>query len=55
MKKITYCKKCLYPDTKPNLFINKEGVCSACTNYTNRKTIQKITKNFFNNIVFSLI
>ena len=39
MKKITYCKKCLYPDTKPNLFINNEGVCSACTNYTNRKTI----------------
>ena len=26
MKKITYCKKCLYPDTKPNLFINDEGV-----------------------------
>ena len=39
MKKITYCKKCLYPDTKPNLFINNEGVCSACINYANRKTI----------------
>ena len=39
MKKITYCKKCLYPDTKPNLFINDEGLCSACVNYTNRKTI----------------
>ena len=39
MKKITYCKKCLYPDTKPNLFINKKGICSACRNYLNRTTI----------------
>ena len=25
-----YCKKCLMPDTRPNLYINKEGVCGAC-------------------------
>ncbi|MFO0321156.1 MAG: N-acetyl sugar amidotransferase [Bacteroidota bacterium] len=25
-----YCKKCLYPETKPDLHFNEEGVCSAC-------------------------
>ena len=24
------CTKCLYPDTKPDLFFDDEGVCSAC-------------------------
>lgn len=27
-----YCKKCLYPDTKPQLQFDKNGVCSACVN-----------------------
>ena len=27
-----YCKKCLYPDTKPQLVFNNDGICSACTN-----------------------
>ncbi|HEX7905933.1 MAG TPA: N-acetyl sugar amidotransferase [Chitinophagaceae bacterium] len=27
---IRYCKKCLFPETKPDLFFNNEGVCSAC-------------------------
>jgi len=25
-----YCTKCLFPDTKPNLGFDKEGVCYAC-------------------------
>lgn len=28
--KISYCSKCLFPETKPDLFFNDEGVCSAC-------------------------
>jgi len=28
--KIRYCSKCLFPETKPDLFFNEEGVCSAC-------------------------
>lgn len=28
--KIHYCSKCLFPETKPDLFFNEEGVCSAC-------------------------
>jgi N-acetyl sugar amidotransferase len=28
--KIHYCSKCLFPETKPDLFFNEAGVCSAC-------------------------
>ena len=27
---IRYCIKCLYPETKPDLHFNTEGICSAC-------------------------
>ena len=33
---ISYCKKCLYPSTKPDLWF-REGVCGACHAYENRK------------------
>ena len=33
-----YCKECLYPNTKPDLFF-KEGICNACINFNNRKQI----------------
>lgn len=28
--KIRYCTKCLFPETKPDLFFNEVGICSAC-------------------------
>jgi len=31
-----YCKICLYPDTKPDLTFDSEGVCSACRAYEAR-------------------
>ncbi|MBL77128.1 MAG: flagellin modification protein, PseA [Chloroflexi bacterium] len=34
-----YCKKCLYPDTKPQIIFNEEGVCSACVNHEKKKKI----------------
>lgn len=34
-----YCKRCLYPDTKPGLTFNEEGLCSACISYDERTTI----------------
>ena len=34
-----YCKKCLYPDTKPQLIFNDDGICSACTNHILKDTI----------------
>lgn len=27
---IKYCSKCLFPETKPDLFFDADGVCSAC-------------------------
>ena len=30
-----YCKRCLYPSTKPHLWF-KDGVCSACINFEDR-------------------
>ena len=33
-----YCKKCLQPDTRPNIYFNKFGVCPACVyHYSTRK------------------
>lgn len=34
-----YCKKCIMPDTKPDLYLDEEGVCNACKSYDNRKII----------------
>ena len=34
-----YCTKCVMPDTRPGITFNEEGVCSACINYENRKSI----------------
>lgn len=33
---IKYCKRCVMPDTKPNLYIDEEGICNACRSYENR-------------------
>lgn len=34
-----YCRKCLLPDTKPDLFFDSEGICAACNAFTNREKI----------------
>lgn len=34
-----YCKKCVMPDTRPGIKFNKEGICSACYSYENRKEV----------------
>jgi len=34
-----YCKRCIMPDTKPDLFIDGQGVCSACRSYEKRGKI----------------
>lgn len=36
---IRYCVRCVMPDTKPDLHIDEEGVCSACRSYENRKEV----------------
>jgi len=41
---MNYCAKCLYPDTKPDLSFNKEGVCSACIAFLEREKIDWVTR-----------
>ena len=36
---LTYCKRCLMPDTKPDLFLDDEGICNACRSYENRAEV----------------
>lgn len=33
---IKYCKKCIFPETKPDLAFDDNGVCSACTAAENK-------------------
>jgi N-acetyl sugar amidotransferase len=34
-----YCRRCIMPDTKPDLFIDPAGVCNACRSYERRVEI----------------
>ena len=36
---LTYCKRCVMPDTKPDLLLDEEGVCNACRSYEKRKEV----------------
>ena len=36
---ISYCTLCLLPSSKPDLYFNAEGVCSACSAFLNRPNI----------------
>ncbi len=36
---IRYCNRCVMPETKPDLFIDEEGVCSACRNIEKRQAV----------------
>tara|TARA_Y100001936_G_scaffold34250_1_gene32290 strand:+ start:9010 stop:10152 length:1143 start_codon:yes stop_codon:yes gene_type:complete len=42
---LKYCKKCLYPDTKPQLVFDQEGICSACNNHLLKNNIDWEKKN----------
>ena len=45
---MNYCKKCVLPDTRPNLFILSNGICTACHSHSNKKKInwKKKEKDF---------
>lgn len=36
---ITYCRRCVMPETKPDLFIDNDGICNACRSYEQREEI----------------
>jgi N-acetyl sugar amidotransferase len=33
---LVYCRRCLYPETKPDILFDAEGVCSACRHFERR-------------------
>ena len=33
------CTRCIYPDTKTDLFFDDEGVCSACRSFETRASV----------------
>lgn len=36
---IRFCARCLYPETKPDLWFDDRGVCSACVGFEGRKAV----------------
>lgn len=36
---IRYCVRCIMPETKPDLHVDGEGVCSACRSFESRKEV----------------
>jgi N-acetyl sugar amidotransferase len=36
---ITYCNKCVLPNTKPDLILDEFGICNACRSFENRTHI----------------
>lgn len=36
---LNYCKRCVMPDSKPDLHLDEEGICNACRSYEKRGTI----------------
>ena len=36
---LTFCKRCVMPDTKPDLHLDQDGICNACRSFEYRKEI----------------
>lgn len=36
---LIYCRRCVMPDTKPDLLLDEVGVCNACRSYEKRKEV----------------
>jgi N-acetyl sugar amidotransferase len=41
---LRYCTRCIYPDTKPDLTFDADGVCSACQNYKARGEVDWVAR-----------
>lgn len=41
---IHYCKRCVMPDTKPDLYLDSDGICNACRSYEKRGNINWISR-----------
>lgn len=41
---LTYCRRCVMPDTKPDLHLDADGICNACRSYARRKEVDWDTR-----------
>ncbi|MBU3540797.1 N-acetyl sugar amidotransferase [Polynucleobacter sp. UB-Tiil-W10] len=41
---LSYCIRCVMPSTKPDLYIDEQGVCNACRAYESRKNVDWISR-----------
>jgi len=41
---ISYCRHCVMPETKPDIFIDAGGVCNACRSFMGRKEVDWNTR-----------
>ena len=41
---IHYCKRCVMPDTKPDLHLDSDGICNSCRSYEKRGNIDWISR-----------
>ena len=40
-----YCKNCILPNSRPNIVILNNGICSACNSHINKKKINWKKRN----------
>ena len=45
IKKMQYCKKCVYPISAVNLSISEDGICSSCKVFEKFSNINEIEWN----------
>ena len=38
-RSIRYCRRCVMPDTRPDIMFDADGVCSACRHFELRREI----------------
>ena len=41
---LTYCRRCVMPDTKPDLHLDQDGICNACRSYDRRKEVDWVAR-----------
>lgn len=41
---LIYCKRCVMPDTKPDLHLDSDGICNACRSYERRTEVDWDTR-----------
>ena len=56
--KIKWCKNCVLPNTRPNLFLDKSGICNACNiklEKKNKKYFKPLGKKKFEKTIRNIL